>query len=366
MIKRTALLLSLLACAACEPEGVTVEASRSPNLQYAPQQPGAPREGAVETAVSSEINECTGPTIEVNPNNINSKLRQHDNVVLRLEPGIYDGIRPDDFRGRQCVQLQCRVPAIIDGAPNPDGCRFVGQITPMRNETVIIEDMVIDVNNTIPPAVINGVKQSQAWDYGIRAYRVDALRIARNSFTGTNNHDISTKQLVGYTEILDNLFVECGRHCIELGQNGNTPGCPTTGEKTIVKGNVFDSPMINAITQRYNLRLIVSENEFRNVGNNTVHNWPFWKRFNCGRGNEKLLVPSPSPLRTEVVNNTFVGSNRLRFEGRGVADDSVLVRRNSGGASCSRPSMRSDAAAVHTDLETTDPPRLDPASDVSC
>ncbi len=74
-------------------------------------------------------------------------------------------------------------------------------------------------------------------------------------------------------------------------------------------------------------------------------------------------------MRTTITGNKFSSGNSLRFTGRGVIDDTVLIQGNTGTPSCSRGTMdsqNSGTAAAHSNEETTAPPKLDPASDISC
>jgi hypothetical protein len=319
-----------------------------------------PAPNSLPSVEETEVASCTGPTRNVTPSTIQSTIDASSNVALSLAPGTYTRvIRIED---KPCVEIRCQVPAIVNGSPNPNGCVLTLQIF-SSGKNLIVEDMVIKVDNSDA--------QNESADYGFRLYGdgTNRVRIAHNAFNGKMNHDISTKIRIAYIEVTDNLFVRCSRHCFEIGQQGNAPSKPSTSDTAIIRGNVFESPRINALTQRYNQNLIVENNQFRNVAGYAVINQlgnnasVDWDGDGAIRTDDAKRVPEP-PLHTIIRNNTFTGSNKLKFEGRGVTDDSVLIRGNTGNISCSRASMSSPS--THTNEQTTAPPKLDPESDVSC
>jgi hypothetical protein len=313
----------------------------------------APRvEGGTVPPTKSPVKSCTGATVSASPGSIASVLGQYrgKSVVINASPGTYSQFGLSTF---PCVELRCTVPAIVNGAPNKKGCVVTRAINITHAANVIIEGFTF----------INDNKSAGgAADYGIAVYAgTTAIRIANNAFNGNMNHDISTKNEVGYAEILDNLFVSCMRHCFEIGQNGNIPSRPSTCGTAVVKGNTFSS-RINGLTQRYNQTLIVEGNKFGSVAGWAVQSWPFWDLYQ-GEYNQ---VPKP-PLRTSVIGNSFSPGNRMSFQGRGVKDDVVLVKGNTGSVpACQRISMDSTQATYHSNEETTAPPKLDPASDIAC
>jgi hypothetical protein len=210
-----------------------------------------------------------------------------------------------------------------------------------------------------------------------------------DSSLGGTDHDIATKNRGKYFEIEGNWFLNCRRHCAELGQNGNIRTRPSTTGTTVFRNNTAYSSTGNIITQRYSLNLIVEGNTFKGAAGRVVMTWPYWAKYNfpdsgaeaacrnSGSENGDLYVPGTAPceggqyvpLRTTVRNNAFTGKADLLFISRGVIDDSVLVQGNTGVTSCARVVMdywTPGTAAAHINEQTTSPPRLDPASDRPC
>lgn len=305
---------------------------------------------------ASEVVPCANPReFRVNPRTIHSVIERLPACsVLHLEPGHYASILPAELDG---LTIRCTEPSVVGGKVNPYGC-IIRSIIPVRIGVLIVENMVFS-------GIATNFHGHE--DYGVELHIAGRVRLSHNAFNGMYNHDISTKENVDYTEVFDNLFIRCERHCVEVGQNGNVPSRPQQSGTMIVAGNLFDSPRLHAVTQRSNTTLTVRGNYFRNVGGRSVQNWPYWQRYYYGQpqGPEELLVPS-GPLRTSVANNHFEGSNRMMFEGRGIRDDRVQIRGNTGSFSCERTAMAPDTAAAHAWIEVPDPPRLDSASDVSC
>ena len=305
---------------------------------------------------NAEVEPCANPvTLEADTASLPDMLDTLPSCsVITLAPGQYGEIMPVEVEG---LTLRCSEPPVVDNTPNPDGC-YVRSIIPVRIGALIVEDMIF-----------NGVATNYGgdYDYGLEIHIVESVRIANNLFQGTYNHDISTKENVGLTEVIDNLFVRCRRHCVEVGQNGNVASRPQQSGTMIIRGNRFVSPVLHAITQRSNSLMIVEDNSFYDVGAQSIQNWPYWQHYDYGQpgGPEALMLPE-GPLRTIVRNNDFEGSNSLRFEGRGIEDDSVLIEANSGSFNCFRLPLAAETAAAHEQVETLQPPRLAPETDVDC
>lgn len=268
-------------------------------------------------------------------------------VVFEMQPGNYTSV---SVNGLQQVTMTCA---------QADRCE-IGRIIVSRVEQMIVE----------------GLRFTGGYDYGIMGYETQRLLVRNNQFiNASNGHDISLKNLVAYTEILNNTFVECTRHCLELGQNGNIRTRPSTSGVAIVRGNVFERPLINAITQRALCTLVVEDNQFIDVAGWAVQTWPYWAKYPFGRPDDDgtLYVPkcpmpqdqvngSTGPMRTTISNNSFSGNARMSFEGRGVADDTVEVTGNQGGFTCRFVPMADRTQAATADEETTSAPSLVPGS----
>lgn len=296
----------------------------------------------------TSLSPCANPEeVTVDPENIQETIdaRKSGCTRLLLLPGIYKRLRVYDANG---VTLRCQVPR---------ECRV---------DTVVLA--------RVQYAEITGmhftgtaVRLHGSTDYGVQIHHVKSILISGNTFEGRYNHDISTKEYVGYTEITNNLFIRCDRHCVEIGQNGNVKSRGSQSGIAYIANNTFDHALINAITQRNNNLLIVYNNTFKNAGQYAVQNWPLWQRFNYGQssGPEANLLMDGT-LRTEIVENTFLGRNVLSFEGRGKSADSLLIRSNKGDFTCKRAAMPERAKRAHVGIETTAPPRVDPQSDKTC
>lgn len=307
--------------------------------------------------LSAEVEACDDPEeIEADPETLPDMLDSlPDCSVVTLLPGNYPAMMPYELDG---LTLRCSEPALLDDdEPNPDGC-YVQSIIPVRIGALIVEDLIF-----------NGVATNFGGedDYGLEIHILEQIRIVNNVFDGEYNHDISTKENVGLTEVVDNLFITCARHCVEVGQNGNVASRPQQSGTMIIRDNRFLRPALHAVTQRSNSLMLVEDNSFIEVGGESIQNWPYWEPYDYGQpdGPEKLLLPE-GPLRTIVRGNRFEGSNGLRFEGRGIADDSVLIQDNSGSFACIRVPMPERTAEAHERVETRDPPRLEADSDVDC
>lgn len=313
-----------------------------------------------DSAPALPVHACAGaPEVAANPATFAEILKQYrgGEVIIRLLPGTYDAVNSiDDFR---CIEVRCSVPAIIDGTPNEEGCRTAKTTVIEDSDNVIIEGLVIAGDYRSNP--------DGSADYGFAIHIVGAIRIAHSAFIGATGHDISTKERVGYAEVLNNLFIDCARHCIEVGQNANVASRKSTSGMMLVRGNTFENAL-NAITQRHNQILIVDGNTFKNIEGHAVQNVPYWDTYDAGYGAgvEHLLISTPL-YRTEVTNNAFVGVARMAWEGRGAINDMVVVRGNRGSIpQCGGLPMSEAAADSHADEETTAPPILDPESDIPC
>lgn len=304
----------------------------------------------------AEVEPCADPVVlEADPKSLPGLLDDLPSCsIVTLQPGHYADMMPVEVDG---LTLRCSEPPLVQEKPNPNGC-YLRSIIPVRIGALIVEDMIF-----------NGIATNYGGyhDYGLEIHIVESVRIANNLFKGMYNHDISTKENVGLAVVVDNLFIRCERHCVEVGQNGHVASRPQQSGTMIIRGNRFVSPPLHAITQRSNSLMLVEDNSFLDVGAHSIQNWPYWQRYDYGQpqGPEALLLPE-GPLRTIVRNNRFEGANSLRFEGRGVEDDTVLIENNRGSFECIRLPLAAWTAEAHEQVETLAPPRLDPRTDVAC
>jgi hypothetical protein len=314
----------------------------------------------------SPVAKCTGTPVNVTPSTIASTISSRDNVVVLAAPGTYSGLSLYPGTTKTCVEIRCTADAKVgDFSSNPSGCRLTGQSDAGNIRNLTIEKFVFATSQ----------------DYGLAIYDQSPyvgmkVRLADNAFNGNMLHDISTKNRVLYTEVLNNYFISCQRHCWEIGQNGNIRTRWSTTGDAIFKGNKVSS-RIQGITQRYNLRLVVEGNEFRTVSGYAIITEPYWALYPFGSSgdNGALYVPGSEdgtfdPLRTNITGNSFSAGNRLFFTGRGSLDDRVLISGNTGTVpSCSRGNMNarnSGTSAAHINEQTLNPPVLDPTSTVVC
>jgi hypothetical protein len=317
-------------------------------------------------ATVSPVAKCSGTPVNVTPATIASTIASRDNVVVNAAPGNYGGLNLYPNTTKTCVEIRCSADAKVgDFSSNPGGCRLTGQSDAGNIRNLTIEKFVFVTSD----------------DYGLAVYDQGPyvgmkVRLADNAFNGNMLHDISTKNRVLYTEVLNNYFISCQRHCWEIGQNGNIRTRWSTTGDAIFKGNTVSS-RIQGVTQRHNLRLTVEGNEFRAVAGFAVITEPYWALYPFGdSGDNGALYVSGSedgtfdPLRTSVINNSFSAGNRLYFTGRGSLDDSVLLKGNTGTVpSCTRGGMNSrnsGTSAAHINEQTLNPPSRDASSDIGC
>jgi hypothetical protein len=314
---------------------------------------------------TSPVAHCDGTPVNVTPSTLSSVLASRDNVVVNAAPGNYGSLFVFPSTPKTCIEIHCTAEAGTGGIENSGGCRATGQWTLGAIRNLTVEDFHFVTSD----------------DYGLALYDEDPyvgakMRIADNVFHGNMFHDISTKNRVLYTEVLDNLFISCKSHCFEIGQNGNIRTRWSTTGDALFKGNIVSSRAMG-VTQRYNLRLTVEGNTFGSVAGYAVETEPYWKLYPFGDSGDNggLYVPGSEdgtfdPLRTTVQGNSFSSGNRMYFTGRGSADDVVLVKSNTGTTpSCTRGSMDSRTAgtsAAHVNEQTLNPPSLDATSDVPC
>jgi hypothetical protein len=93
-------------------------------------------------------------------------------------------------------------------------------------------------------------------DYGLRVYSTNTISIKGNTFGTMFNHSISLKYSVTYALIENNTFNNCGRTCINLGQDS-----PPCGE-AVVTGNIFNRPKLPAIVVQNIRKATITGNTF--------------------------------------------------------------------------------------------------------
>jgi hypothetical protein len=323
---------------------------------------------------SAVVDDCSGgAVVSAAPSTLASAVASSTRVIVNAAPGNYGGLTRYPGTTQACVKIKCTVAAKTGNGENSGGCRALGQWTfgNVRNLTV------------------EGFHFVTGDDYGLSFYNESpiitgmGIRVADNVFHGNMYHDISTKSSVQYTEVINNLFISCMRHCWEIGQNGNIRSRPDTAWHSVFRGNTASS-RINVVTNRSTQQTDVENNTFGSASGYVVVSQTYWAFYPFGAGwdDGRLMVPgtlgtfnssgswtgytAPVPLRTNITGNSFSSGNRMLFEGRGVIDDVVKAQGNSGTPGCSRVNMPSDTAAAHANEQTLNPPMRDPTSDMAC
>jgi len=291
---------------------------------------------------------CANPqAVTVDPNTVEAEIARLGGGcgALNLAPGYYKRLLFRDMDGvsvRCTKPHECKTDIILFaklGYAEVSGMSFVG----------------------------TAYKDGGDTDYGVQAHHVKTMLVANNMFHGSYNHDISTKIDIGYAHIFGNTFIGCARHCLEIGQNGNVASRTSRSGIAHVENNTFSNVRGNAITQRNNNLLIIANNKFENVAHHSIQNIPLWKRYDYGQaGGPELNIVMPGVLRTEITGNQFIGHSAMRFQGRGNAADSILIKGNKGEFTCQRQKMPDGSRRAFSDVETIDPPSIDPGSDASC
>ena len=93
-------------------------------------------------------------------------------------------------------------------------------------------------------------------DYGLRVYSTETVWARGNRFGTIFNHAISLKSSVAYAWIEGNTFTDCGRTCIELGQESTPSG------EAVVTGNTFDAVELLGVKVGYIRKATVTGNTF--------------------------------------------------------------------------------------------------------
>lgn len=115
-------------------------------------------------------------------------------------------------------------------------------------------------------------------DYGIRMYDTGTVDIQKNTFGTLFNHSISTKSNVRYAYVAGNTFNQCGRNCIEPGQEPNTTRYPNrTSDEIVITGNTFNNVIRTAtVILVKNVRKVTfTNNRLNNVQGRLINMYNF-------------------------------------------------------------------------------------------
>jgi hypothetical protein len=172
---------------------------------------------------------------------------------------------------------------------------------------------------------------SLAWftDYGMFFYPGTDFDVYNNVWNGGFNHAISTKTSTKDLLITGNYFYNCGRHCIELGQQTDGNSTDRTSQNIQIRKNLFsmtDSHYVNAAYQItiYNADdVTVDDNEFRNFNTSSIL-ISMLESVYCSSKGEKLSNVGIKPNYTKLSKLRFVGGKPLiKITTRGISGDKV-------------------------------------------
>ncbi len=187
-----------------------------------------------------------------------------------------------------------------------------------------------------------GYAESWLTDYGAANYYQQRVAYHNNVFNGGFNHAISLKTNNSDITISCNRFNNCGRRCIELGQqtDGRLPGDePTdrTSERVLVKRNLFEMTDETYVNADYPVMImnaddvVLEENRFTGPFAHSILLSNYWEPTYCSSTGELMSQVGVQPNFVRIADNHFEGSTKIRITGRGVAGDTVEIGKVSGG-----------------------------------
>jgi hypothetical protein len=178
-------------------------------------------------------------------------------------------------------------------------------------------------------------------DYGIAAYVQTRLAVHHNLFSGGFNHAISLKERNHDVTISCNRFVNCGRHCLELGQqtDGRAPGqTPNdrTSSRVLVRNNLIEKTEDRLVNADFAV-MIMNVDDIELVNNRfagfdySVLVSSYWAPSYCSDLGEAMSQVGVVPGFVRLADNEFRGETNLRFTGRGVEGDLIEASGMKGG-----------------------------------
>ncbi len=184
----------------------------------------------------------------------------------------------------------------------------------------------------------------ESWftDYGAANYFQERLAYHHNYFNGGFNHAISLKTSNNDVTISCNRFNNCGRRCLELGQqtDGRLPaGAPTdrTSQRVLVKRNLFEMTDRTYVNADFAIMImnvddvILEENRFTGIFTHSILLSNYWAPTYCASTGETMSQVGILPNATRIANNHFDGETNIRITGRGVIGDRLEIGGVSGG-----------------------------------
>ncbi len=208
-----------------------------------------------------------------------------------------------------------------------------------------------------------GSEEDWVTDYGIAAYVQTRLGVHHNVFSGGFNHAISLKERSHDITVSCNRFTNCGRHCLELGQqtdgraSGKAP-VDRTSARLLVQNNLIEKTDAKLVNGDFAVMVMnindveLSRNRF--VGfDYALLVASYDAPSNCSDLGETMSQIGTLPKYVRLTDNSFEGEAELRFTGRGVAGDLIEVDGLTGGPlSCelrTLPRISCDAACCRWD-----------------
>ena len=291
------------------------------------------KNGSAEDPITLRAEHRAVTIQNLEPVEVASNLRSDVDVSLSVKGKIFENIRIDGVYGKIWTGAVRNFEIRNSHAFEHRGRNFsiVGTVG-NESENVAIHDSFIEayrVNPDLPTRAF--------WtDYGVFLYPSRGVRIYRNVFRGGFNHAISLKQNVHDVTIENNKFVDCGRHCVELGQttDGKKAGGPEvdrTSSDVVVRGNVFvaegtvaDLGIDVLIDNADDVRVV--ENRFDSKGNAIRVGGLTEIPTYCRTSGEYLVQTEPHiPDDVLIADNHFDGAQRVSIEGRGSPGDTVVM-----------------------------------------
>lgn len=208
----------------------------------------------------------------------------------------------------------------------------------LTNSTdVSVHDSIIE-NFELRP----GYAESWFTDYGVANYYQERVAYYRNYFNGGFNHAISLKTNNSDITISCNRFNNCGRHCIELGQqtDGKVPGSDAidrTSQRVLIKRNLFEVTDRNFVNADYAVMImnvddvILEENRFTGIFEHSILLSSYWEPTYCSSTGEFMSQIGIQPNFARIADNHFDGKTNIRITGRGVPGDTVEISKVTGG-----------------------------------
>lgn len=187
-----------------------------------------------------------------------------------------------------------------------------------------------------------GYTESWLTDYGIANYDQQRVSFHNNHFNGGFNHAISLKTSNADVTISCNRFSNCGRHCLELGQqtDGKLPdAAPTdrTSERVLIKNNLFEVTDETYVNADYAVMImnvddvVLEENRFTGIFRHSILLSSYWEPTYCSSTGEMMSQVGIQPDFVRIADNHFDGETNIRVTGRGVIGDVLEIGEVNGG-----------------------------------